>query len=138
MNCILNKWCCKTPLLVLDYRWSHNSPTYWRTVTPNWYRTHTIPKFSLQTSWITGACHNTRRHSNMWNNKLLQRKFSNTVCRLFWAMIDIICHWFLLYIQTFKLPKIKSFLFSELSLCKSSSRSWKKKFDLQDSEKITP
>ena len=22
---------------------------------PNWYRTHTIPKFGFQSSWITGA-----------------------------------------------------------------------------------
>ena len=45
---------------MLDYRWSHNPPTYWRTVSPNWYRTHTVQKFSLQSSWITGACHYTR------------------------------------------------------------------------------
>ena len=47
-------------LLVLDYRWSLNPPTYRRTVTPNWYRTHTVPKFGLQSSWITGAYHYTR------------------------------------------------------------------------------
>ena len=50
----------QAPLLVLDYRWSHNPPTYRRTVTPNWYRTHTVPKFGLLSSWITGACHYTR------------------------------------------------------------------------------
>ena len=38
------------PLLVLDYKWSHNPPTYQRTVTPNWYRTHIAPKFGLQSS----------------------------------------------------------------------------------------
>ena len=43
----------KAPLQVLDYRCSHNPHTYRRTVTPNWYRTHTVPKFSLQSSWIT-------------------------------------------------------------------------------------
>ena len=41
-------------------RWSHNLPTYRRTVTPNLYRTHSVPKFGLQSSWITGACHYTR------------------------------------------------------------------------------
>ena len=45
---------------MLDYRWSLNPPTYRRTVTPNWYRTHTVPKFGLQSSWDTGACHYTR------------------------------------------------------------------------------
>ena len=49
----------RSPLLVLDYRWSHNPPTYRRTVTPNWCQTHTVPKFGLQSSWITGACHYT-------------------------------------------------------------------------------
>ena len=34
-------------LPVLDYRWSQNLPTYRRTVTPNWYRTRTFPKFDL-------------------------------------------------------------------------------------------
>ena len=33
----------QAPLLVLDYRWSHDPPTYRRTITPNWYRTHTVP-----------------------------------------------------------------------------------------------
>ena len=28
---------------MLDYRWSRNPPTCWRHVTPNWYRTHTVP-----------------------------------------------------------------------------------------------
>ena len=46
---------------MLNYRWSHNSPTYRKTLTPNWYRTHTVPKFGLQCSWITGACHYTRQ-----------------------------------------------------------------------------
>ena len=45
----------QAPLLVLDYRWSHSSSTYQRTVTPNWYRTYTVPKFDLQRSWITGG-----------------------------------------------------------------------------------
>ena len=27
---------------------------------PNWYRTHTVSKFGLLSSWITGACHYTR------------------------------------------------------------------------------
>ena len=27
---------------------------------PNWYRTHTVPKFGLQSSSITGVCHYTR------------------------------------------------------------------------------
>ena len=44
---------------MLDYRWSPNPPSCRRTVTPNWYRTYTIPKFGLQSSWITGACHST-------------------------------------------------------------------------------
>ena len=44
-------------LLVLDYRWSHNPPTYWRTVTPNRCWTHTVPKFCLQSSCIGGTCH---------------------------------------------------------------------------------
>ena len=26
---------------------------------PSWYRTHIFPKFGLQNSWITGACHYT-------------------------------------------------------------------------------
>ena len=50
----------QAPLLVLDYRWSHNPPTYRRTVTTNWYQTNTVPKFGPQSSWITGACHYTR------------------------------------------------------------------------------
>ena len=45
---------------MLDYRWSHNPPTCWRTVTPNWYWTHTVSKFGLQSSWTTGACHYTQ------------------------------------------------------------------------------
>ena len=48
---------------MLDYRWSHNPPTYRRTVTPNWYRSRTVPKFGLQSSWITGACHYTCRYT---------------------------------------------------------------------------
>ena len=44
---------------MLDYRWSRNPPTCRRAVTPNWYRTHTVLKFGLQSSWITGACHYT-------------------------------------------------------------------------------
>ena len=42
-----------------DYRLSHKTHTYRRIVTPNWYLTHTVPKFSLQSSWITVACHYT-------------------------------------------------------------------------------
>ena len=42
---------------MLDYSWSHNPLTYRRTVTPNCYWTHTVPKFGLQSSWIIGACH---------------------------------------------------------------------------------
>ena len=42
-------------LLLLDYRWSHNPPTNWRTVTPNWYWALTVPKFNLQNSWIIDA-----------------------------------------------------------------------------------
>ena len=45
---------------MLDHRWAHNPPTYQRTVTPNWYRTHTVPEFGLLGSWVTGACHYTR------------------------------------------------------------------------------
>ena len=30
-------------LIVLDYRWSQNPPSYQRTVTPNWYLAHTVP-----------------------------------------------------------------------------------------------
>ena len=52
----------QAPLLVQDYRWSHTPPTYRRTGTPNWYRTHTVSKFGLQSSWITGAYHYTRLH----------------------------------------------------------------------------
>ena len=37
----------QAPLLVLDYRWSHNLATYRRAVIPNYYRTHTVPKFGL-------------------------------------------------------------------------------------------
>ena len=44
---------------MLDHRWPHNPPTYQRTVTPNWYRTHTVPEFGLLGSWVTGACHYT-------------------------------------------------------------------------------
>ena len=51
----------QAPLLVLDYRWSHNPPNYRRTVTLNWYLTHSVPKFSLQNSCITDACHYTLR-----------------------------------------------------------------------------
>ena len=46
----------QAPLLVLDYRWSHNPTTYWMAVTPNCYWTHTVPKLGHQSSWITGAC----------------------------------------------------------------------------------
>ena len=42
-------------VLLLDYRWSHNPPTYWRAVIPNWYWTYTVPKFCLQSGWVTGA-----------------------------------------------------------------------------------
>ena len=28
---------------------------------PNCYQTHLVPKFGLQSSWITGACHYTRK-----------------------------------------------------------------------------
>ena len=31
-----------------------------RTVTPNWYQTQAVPKFGLQSCWVTGACHYTR------------------------------------------------------------------------------
>ena len=55
----------QVPLLVLDYRWSHNLPTYSKTVTPKWYRTHTVPKFDLQSSWITGACHYIQHKGNI-------------------------------------------------------------------------
>ena len=41
----------QAPLLVLDYRWSNNPPIYQRTFAPNWYRTHTVPKFGLQSSY---------------------------------------------------------------------------------------
>ena len=44
-------------LVRLDYKGPHNPFTYRRTVTPNWYRTHTVPKFGLQSSWVTGGCH---------------------------------------------------------------------------------
>ena len=36
---------------MLDYRWSNNPPIYRRTFAPNWYRTHTVPKFGLQSSY---------------------------------------------------------------------------------------
>ena len=54
----------QAPLLVLDYRCSHNLPTYQRTVFPNWYRTHTVSKFGLQSSWITGGYYGFR-HLNI-------------------------------------------------------------------------
>ena len=60
----------QAPLLVLDYRWSHNPPTYQRTVTPNWYRTHSVPKFGLQSSWMTGACHYTRLLHETFSSKM--------------------------------------------------------------------
>ena len=41
----------QAPLLMLDYKWSHNLPSHRGTVTPNWYWTHTVPKFGLQSSW---------------------------------------------------------------------------------------
>lgn len=53
-------------LHVLDYKWSHNSSTFWRTVTHNRYWTRTILKFCLQYRWITGACYYTR--PNLWSN----------------------------------------------------------------------
>ena len=46
---------------MLDYRWSRNPGTYQGTVTPNWYRTHTVPQFGHQGSWIISACHYTRQ-----------------------------------------------------------------------------
>ena len=46
---------------IADYRWSHNPPTYRRTVSPSWYRTHTVPNFDLQCSWIKSAWHYTRQ-----------------------------------------------------------------------------
>ena len=52
----------QVPLLLLDYRWSRNPPTYRMTVTSNWYWTHTVLKFDLQSRWITGPCHYT------WNS----------------------------------------------------------------------
>ena len=51
----------QAPVLVLDYRWSYNLPTYRRTVTPHWYKTHSISIFGLLSSWITGACHYIRQ-----------------------------------------------------------------------------
>ena len=47
----------QAPLLVLDYRWSHNPPTHQRTVTPNRYRTNIVPKFGFQSSRRTVAYH---------------------------------------------------------------------------------
>lgn len=47
----------QTPLLVLDYSLSHNSPTSLRNVNLNWYRTSTVLKFYLKSSGITGTCH---------------------------------------------------------------------------------
>ena len=60
--------------LLLDCRWLHSTPTYWKTVAANWYRIHTIPKFCHESSWITLTCHNTRR----WVG--LQRKIKSS-CR---------------------------------------------------------
>ena len=62
------------PLLVLDYRWSHIPPTYRRTDTPNWYRTYNVPKFGLQSSWITGECYYTRPFHELPGKKLMQLK----------------------------------------------------------------
>ena len=53
-------------LLVLDYSWSHNPPTYRRTVTPNWYWTHIVSEFGVDSSCITGACHCTQ-HTMFFN-----------------------------------------------------------------------
>ena len=47
----------QAPLVVLNYIWSHNPPTYWTTVTLNWYCTHTVSKLCLLNSWVSGACH---------------------------------------------------------------------------------
>ena len=35
-------------------------PIEGRTLIPNWYRSHAVPKFGLQSGWITGSCHYTR------------------------------------------------------------------------------
>ena len=63
---------------MLYSRWSHGPPTYWRTVTPNWYWTRVVPKLSLPSSWSTGACYctqpwnyNTNRN-NMYENLFIK------------------------------------------------------------------
>ena len=43
--------------------WSYSYEKSLMIVTPNWYQTHTIPKFGLQSSWMTGAFHYTRSNS---------------------------------------------------------------------------
>ena len=60
----------QVPLLVLDYRWSHNPPTNWRTVMPNWYWAHTIPKFNVQSSWTTDASYYTQH--TLFSNRFEQ------------------------------------------------------------------
>ena len=62
---------------MLDCSWSHNLPTYWKTVSPNWYWTHTFPKFYIESSWITDACHCTRHklHLNSSSGSGVMKKF---------------------------------------------------------------
>ena len=61
---------------MLNYRWSHNLPTYQRTVTPNWFWNHIVSRFSLQCSWITGACYNTCQKI-LQVNKISSHQFSS-------------------------------------------------------------
>ena len=37
----------QVPVLMLNYRWSHNPPSYWRNLTLNWYWTNTVSYFCL-------------------------------------------------------------------------------------------
>ena len=41
------------------------------------YRTHTVPKLGLQSSWITGACHYTWHLKHIYKNELGKTCFTN-------------------------------------------------------------
>ena len=72
--------------LLLDCRWLHSTPTYWKTVAANWYRIHTILKFCHESSWITWTCHNTRRWVGLQRKIKLQRaKFMRLSSKEKWS-----------------------------------------------------
>ena len=100
----------QAPLLVLDYRWLHNPPTYQRIVTPNWYRTHTVPQFGLQSSWITYRCmplHPAKlvtvsAISDTWTIRFMQNRLWHYFCIpymlydiIFYSIkVALLLHWF--------------------------------------------